>query len=80
MGITFAVTDLNHVLDAGNDANGYAIAQIFYDAFKNRYSSGTGGIICLGVAAVAIFFSGMGAITATSRLVLNLFVLCFQDL
>ncbi|KAI5081548.1 hypothetical protein GOP47_0001291 [Adiantum capillus-veneris] len=68
LGITFAVTDLNHVLDPANDANGYAIAQVFYDAFKNRFGDGTGGIFCLAVAALAIFFSGMGAITSTSRM------------
>ncbi|MCO5593577.1 hypothetical protein L7F22_047592 [Adiantum nelumboides] len=69
LGITFAVTDLDHIIDPGNDANGNAIAQVFYDAFKNRFGSGIGGIFCLGVVALAVFFSGMGAITATSRII-----------
>ncbi|MCO5601249.1 hypothetical protein L7F22_055368 [Adiantum nelumboides] len=69
LGITFAVTDLDHVIDPGNDANGNAIAQVFYDAFKNRFGSGIGGIFCLGVVALAVFFSAMGAITATSRII-----------
>ncbi|KAH7424845.1 hypothetical protein KP509_11G027600 [Ceratopteris richardii] len=68
LGITYAVTDLNHVLDPSNDAAGYAVAQVFYDAFKNRYGSGTGGIACLGVVAVAIFFCGMSSITSNSRM------------
>ena len=67
IGVTFAVTNLSHVLDKSNDANGYAIAQVFYDAFQNRYGSGTGGIVCLGVVAVAIFFCGMSSITSNSR-------------
>jgi amino acid transporter len=67
VGVTFAVTDLEHVLDVTNDANGYAVAQVFYDAFRNRYGSGTGGILCLGVVAVAIFFCGMSSITSNSR-------------
>ncbi|MCO5608156.1 hypothetical protein L7F22_062362 [Adiantum nelumboides] len=68
LGITYAVTDLHHVLDTANDAGGYAVAQVFYDAFKDRYGSGTGGIICLGVVAVAIFFCGMSSITSNSRM------------
>ncbi|MCO5582386.1 hypothetical protein L7F22_036281 [Adiantum nelumboides] len=68
LGITYAVTDLNHVLDTANDTSGYAVAQIFYDAFKHRYGSGTGGIICLGVVAIAIFFCGMSSITSNSRM------------
>jgi amino acid transporter len=67
VGVTFAVTDLGHVLDINNDAHGYAIAQVFYDAFRNRYGSGTGGIVCLAVVAVAIFFAGLSSITSNSR-------------
>jgi amino acid transporter len=67
VGVTFAVTDLDHVLDINNDAHGYAIAQVFYDAFLNRYGSGTGGIVCLAVVAVAIFFCGLSYITSNSR-------------
>lgn len=77
LGITFAVTDLTHALDTANDAHGYAIAQVFYDAFKNRYGSGVGGIVCLGVVAVAVFFCGMSSITSNSRSALNL-VYCYH--
>ncbi|RZC52807.1 hypothetical protein C5167_021228 [Papaver somniferum] len=69
LGITFAVTDIPHLLNPNNDAGGYAVAQLFYEAFKSRYGSGVGGIICIGVAAFAIFFCGMGTITNNSRMV-----------
>ncbi|KAI3914074.1 hypothetical protein MKW92_040138 [Papaver armeniacum] len=69
LGITFAVTDIPHLVNPNNDAGGYAAAQLFYEAFKSRYGSGVGGIICFGVAAVAIFFCGMGTITNNSRMV-----------
>ncbi|KAI8573017.1 hypothetical protein RHMOL_Rhmol01G0246500 [Rhododendron molle] len=68
LGITFAVTDIPYLLNSDNDAGGYAIAEVFYLAFKRRYGSGAGGIICLGVVAVAIFFSGMSSITSNSRM------------
>ncbi|MED6221196.1 Mitochondrial branched-chain amino acid (BCAA) aminotransferase [Stylosanthes scabra] len=68
LGITLAVTDIPYLLSADNDAGGYAIAQIFYMAFKKRYGHGVGGIICLTVIAVAIFFSGMGSVTSNSRM------------
>ncbi|RZC58099.1 hypothetical protein C5167_005402 [Papaver somniferum] len=69
LGITFAVTDIPHLLNPDKDAGGYAAAQLFYDAFKSRYGSGVGGIICFGVAGVAVFFCGMGTITNNSRMV-----------
>ncbi|OMO69203.1 Amino acid/polyamine transporter I [Corchorus capsularis] len=68
LGITFAVTNIPFLLDENNDAGGYAIAEIFYLAFKNRYGSGVGGIICLGVVAIAIFFCGMSSVTSNSRM------------
>lgn len=67
LGITFAVTNIPFLLDENNDAGGYAIAEIFYLAFQRRYGSGVGGIICLGVVAVAIFFCGMSSVTSNSR-------------
>ncbi|KAB2087679.1 hypothetical protein ES319_A04G120700v1 [Gossypium barbadense] len=67
LGITFAVTDIPYLLSEDNDAGGYAIAEIFYLAFKNRYGSGVGGIICLGVIGIAIFFCGMSSVTSNSR-------------
>uniref|UniRef100_A0A0D6QS10 Amino acid permease/ SLC12A domain-containing protein n=1 Tax=Araucaria cunninghamii TaxID=56994 RepID=A0A0D6QS10_ARACU len=68
LGITFAVTDIPSVLSSHNDAGGYAIAEIFYQSFKKRYGNGTGGIICLGVVAVAIYFCGMSSVTSNSRM------------
>lgn len=68
LGITFAVHNIPFLLDENNDAGGYAIAEIFYLAFKGRYGSGVGGIICLGVVAVAIFFCGMSSVTSNSRM------------
>ncbi|XP_062110017.1 amino-acid permease BAT1 homolog isoform X1 [Humulus lupulus] len=68
LGITFAVTNIPSLLDENNDAGGYAIAEIYYQAFKSRYGSGVGGIVCLGVVAVAIFFCGMSSVTSNSRM------------
>ncbi|KAI4385917.1 hypothetical protein MLD38_003904 [Melastoma candidum] len=68
IGITFAVTNIPYLLSSDNDAAGYAIAEVFYLAFKSRYGSGVGGIICLGVVAVAIFFCGMSSVTSNSRM------------
>ncbi|KAK1437645.1 hypothetical protein QVD17_03439 [Tagetes erecta] len=69
LGITFTVTDIPQLLNPDNDAGGYAIAEIFYQAFKSRFGSGTGGIICLLVVAVAIFFCAMSSLTSNSRMV-----------
>ncbi|PIA60298.1 hypothetical protein AQUCO_00300060v1 [Aquilegia coerulea] len=41
--------------------------RVFYQAFKSRYGNGVGGIICLGVVALAIFFCGMSSVTSNSR-------------
>ncbi|XP_022775924.1 amino-acid permease BAT1 isoform X1 [Durio zibethinus] len=68
LGITFAVTNIPFLLSEDNDAGGYAIAEIFYLAFKDRYGNGVGGIICLGVVAIAIFFCGMSSVTSNSRM------------
>ncbi|XP_042379093.1 amino-acid permease BAT1 homolog [Zingiber officinale] len=69
LGITFAVTNIPYLLNPDNDAGGYAIAEVFYLAFKNRYGSGVGGIVCLGIVAIAIFFCGMSCVTSNSRMV-----------
>ncbi|KAK4779475.1 hypothetical protein SAY87_015581 [Trapa incisa] len=68
VGITFAVTNIPYLLNTDNDAGGYAIAEVFYSAFKDRYGSGVGGILCLGIVAVAIFFCGMSSVTSNSRM------------
>jgi len=67
LGITFAVTDIHYLLSEDNDAGGYAIAEVFYLVFKKRYGNGAGGIICLVIVAVAIFFCGMSSVTSNSR-------------
>ncbi|VAH77388.1 unnamed protein product [Triticum turgidum subsp. durum] len=69
IGITFAVKDIPYLLSPDNEAGGYAIAQVFYLAFKSRYGSGVGGIVCLGIVAVAIYFCGMSSVTSNSRMV-----------
>ncbi|XP_015941967.1 amino-acid permease BAT1 homolog [Arachis duranensis] len=68
LGITFAVTNIPYLLSEDNDAGGYAIAQIFYMAFKKRYGHGFGGIMCLVIIAIAIFFCGMSSVTSNSRM------------
>jgi amino acid transporter len=67
LGITFAVKDIPYLLSPDNEAGGYAVAQVFYEAFKSRYGSGVGGIVCLGIVAVAIYFCGMSSVTSNSR-------------
>ncbi|CAL4911753.1 unnamed protein product [Urochloa decumbens] len=68
LGITFAVKDIPYLLSPDNDAGGYAIAEVFYLAFKSRYGNGVGGIICLWIVAIAIYFCGMGSVTSNSRM------------
>ncbi|TVU34524.1 hypothetical protein EJB05_16359 [Eragrostis curvula] len=68
LGITFAVKDIPYLLSPDNDAGGYAIAEVFYLAFKSRYGNGVGGIVCLGIVAVAIYFCGMSSVTSNSRM------------
>eukprot|EP00256_Glycine_max_P055878 XP_014623265.1 uncharacterized protein LOC100810463 [Glycine max] len=40
--IIFAVTSIPYILSESNDAGGYAIAEMFYQAFKTRYGNGIG--------------------------------------
>ncbi|XP_040383479.1 amino-acid permease BAT1 homolog isoform X2 [Oryza brachyantha] len=72
LGITFAVAgkqDVAYLLSTDNDAGGYAIAEVFYLAFKGRYGNGAGGIICLGIVAVAVYFCGLSSVTSNSRMI-----------
>ncbi|CAK9273508.1 unnamed protein product [Sphagnum jensenii] len=69
LGLTFVVIDLTHLLDPTNESGGYAIAQVFYEVFNGRYGTGTGGIVCLGIPAFAVFFCGMSSVTSNSRMV-----------
>ena len=67
--LTSMVTDIPYLLSTDNDAGGYAIAQAIYSTFHSRYDSGIGGLVCLGIVAVAIFLCGVACITSNSRLV-----------
>nr|CAB3475405.1 unnamed protein product [Digitaria exilis] len=43
--LTSLVTDdIPYLLDPGNDAGGYAVAQALYDAFHGRFGTGVGGL------------------------------------
>lgn len=42
---TFAATNIPHLLITDSDAGGFA--EVFYLAFKGRYGSGVGGIVCM---------------------------------
>lgn len=66
--LTSIMTDIPYLLDPGNDAGGYAIAQALYTAFHRRFRSGVGGLVCLGVIAVAMFLCGAAAVTSNSRM------------
>uniref|UniRef100_A0A0E0N7J5 Amino acid permease n=1 Tax=Oryza rufipogon TaxID=4529 RepID=A0A0E0N7J5_ORYRU len=66
--LTSAVTDIPYLLSPDNDAGGNAVAQAFYTTFHRRYGSGLGGILCLGVVAVAVFLCGLACITSNSRM------------
>ncbi|GAA0151493.1 hypothetical protein Leryth_018946 [Lithospermum erythrorhizon] len=68
LGLTFAAKDIPYILSSNNESGGYATAQIFYQAFKNRYGNGLGGIICMCIPAVGVFFGGMSCITSNSRM------------
>ncbi|EMS55586.1 Uncharacterized amino-acid permease C15C4.04c [Triticum urartu] len=66
--LTSVVTDIPYLLSADNDAGGYAIAQALHTIFNQRYGSGVGGLVCLGVIAVAMFLCGVASITSNSRM------------
>ena len=74
LGLSFTVIDPTSLLDPANDAGGYAVAQLFYGVFRDRYGSGTGGIVCLGIIAVAVYLGGLGCVTSNSRYA-SLFIL-----
>ena len=68
LALTSVVTDIPYLLDTGNDAGGYAIAQALYATFHRRYSTGAGGIACLVIIAVAVFLCGIACVTTNSRM------------
>ena len=59
--------DIPSLLDPGNDAGGYAVAQALYTAFHRRFGTGVGGLVCLGIVAIATFLCGCACITSNSR-------------
>lgn len=67
LGLAFVVIDPAALLDPGNDAGGYAVAQLFYQVFKDRYGSGTGGVVCLGVIAGVVYLCGVSCVVSNSR-------------
>lgn len=66
--ISYTVTNIPNLLSDDNDAGGYAIAEVFYLVFKNRFGSGSGGVFCLGIVALALFFCGISLVTNVSRI------------
>ncbi|TKW18804.1 hypothetical protein SEVIR_5G455800v4 [Setaria viridis] len=68
LALTSVMTDIPYFLDTSNDAGGYAIAQALYTTFHRRYGSGVGGIVCLGIIAVAVFLCGTACVTSNSRM------------
>ncbi|CAL5012298.1 unnamed protein product [Urochloa decumbens] len=66
--LTSAVTNIPYLLDLGNDAGGNALAQALYGAFRLRFGSGAGGIVCLAAMAVAIFLCGVASVASSSRM------------
>ncbi|EFJ50420.1 amino acid carrier 3 [Volvox carteri f. nagariensis] len=71
LSLLFCVSDLNQVLSLGtipSEANGDPIAQIFWNAFKQRTGSGTGGIIMLMIPLGGIYFCAHSTVTYVSRI------------
>ncbi|CAL4952751.1 unnamed protein product [Urochloa decumbens] len=68
LALTSVMTDIPYFLDTSNDAGGYAVAQALYTTFHRRYGSGVGGILCLGIIAVAVFLCGTACVTSNSRM------------
>jgi amino acid transporter len=60
--------DIPSLLDPGNDAGGYAVAQALHSAFRRRYGSGAGALLCLGIVAVTTFLCGSACVTSNSRM------------
>eukprot|EP00270_Netrium_digitus_P002792 TRINITY_DN1315_c0_g1_i3.p1 TRINITY_DN1315_c0_g1~~TRINITY_DN1315_c0_g1_i3.p1 ORF type:complete len:308 (-),score=50.75 TRINITY_DN1315_c0_g1_i3:293-1216(-) len=68
LGLTFSIADPSTITDPNNEAGGYASAEIIWQAFNGRYGSGTGGIVCMQIVSVAIFFCGVSCLTSCSRM------------
>ncbi|XBI68501.1 hypothetical protein VPH35_047697 [Triticum aestivum] len=66
--LTSIMTNIPYLLDPRNDAAGYAAAQALYTAFHQRYGSGVGGLVCIGIVAFGIFLAGVACVTSNSRM------------
>ncbi|KAG5054180.1 hypothetical protein JHK85_006690 [Glycine max] len=79
--IIFAITSIPYILSESNDAGGYAIAEMFYQAFKTRYGNGIGGIICLRAQQAMLVMKELARREATLGIVtMNLIIeLRLQD-
>ncbi len=61
------------MLDPSNATGGaYPSAQIIWDAFQDRFSSGAGAILLLIIPLVCMYFCCWFSITSASRWVLSL--------
>ncbi|GJM88070.1 hypothetical protein PR202_ga04093 [Eleusine coracana subsp. coracana] len=61
LGITFAVKDIPYLLSTDNDAGGYAIAEVFYLAFKSRY-----GFLPMQSLGSLVAFQAMASVSTTA--------------
>ncbi|GAX76550.1 hypothetical protein CEUSTIGMA_g3996.t1 [Chlamydomonas eustigma] len=72
LSLLFCVNDYLYVLDyesgVSSEAGGSVVAQIFYDAFKQREGSGTGGIVFLLIPLIGAFFCGISNLTYVARI------------
>eukprot|EP00891_Asterochloris_glomerata_P001109 jgi/Astpho2/1109/e_gw1.00020.5.1_t len=66
LAITFSIQDAS-TFTTGT-ANGYLTGQIFFDAFQGRFGHGGGGIVLMGIPAIAMFCCGMSSLTSNSRM------------
>ncbi|GAQ84714.1 amino acid transporter protein [Klebsormidium nitens] len=67
--LTFCIQDPASVLDLGNATGGFSAgAQIYYDAFVSGGRTVKGVIALLTLPLLAVFFSGLSQLAATSRI------------
>ncbi|BDA41316.1 Amino-acid permease BAT1 [Coccomyxa sp. Obi] len=64
--LLFCIQDPDNILN-GN-AQGYIVAQIFYDVFKGRFGTGVGGIILLGIPLLVIFNTAVMSMLTNARM------------
>ena len=74
--IIFAVTSIPYILSESNDAGGYAIAEMFYQAFKTRYGNGIGGIICLVLISDSLISLHISSLLCNSSLCFSILYPC----